>query len=1692
MSARRSPGPADLVTTFRHHADADPERMSLTWLAGLTDPVAEVTVGALDDAAAAVAAALLAHAEPGERVLLVQPPGLDFVTGFLGCLYAGCVPVPVYPLLDSEENTAKIRRVLADSGAVLAWTCGPDLAEHIGHALAVRACWAVGTDRYRPGCEPAPRTVAFLQYTSGSTADPRGVVVTHGNLAANLNTIRDAFQQDQESVVLSWLPAYHDMGLIGNILHPLYTGCRAYLGSPIDFIRNPLSWLDSIDRYAVTASGAPNFAYDLIVKAASREPLPALSLGTWRTAYCGAEPVSQRTLTRFADLLAPSGFRREAFMPCYGLAEATLLVAAGSGVTTRRSPEGQHVVSCGIPRDCALVVADTEGRPQPDGEVGEILVQGPSVAAGYFRRPDDSRTAFGSRVANRAGTWLRTGDLGFVDGGELFVTGRIKDVINVRGRNHYPQDLESLVAETCTAIRAGCTAAFASPAGDAVVIVAELRPGHELTAADRLTLNAVIASAFGLAVHEFVTVPKGTVPKTTSGKLRRAECQARYLAGDYDQHRADVASPARAADADVLRDVVADVLDGWVADDEPLAARGLDSLRATRLAELLMRRAGVDVPVRVLLGATLTDLSRFAVGQTDNGVAAVDQDATTTGRLSKAQESLLFLHMLDPASDAYTISFAWEPAPDSDFDSFEAAVRTALSWYPQLATRITADEHRGWRIAPMGQRALRDVLALNPIPIAEDRLEEQLGAAAALPFDLFEGPLLRLYRWQTPVRRVYQLVVHHIVTDLWSMCLLLRDIAGCYTAFVADGKPTPPPSVPYGSYVREQETYLASEAARARDEELRALLPTRGRSIGIRTDAPYPARRAGRATRVTAIVEVTPTAVQDPVATMITLWAATLERYGTPVPVVIGVPVSGRAYGRHATVRGLCTNTVPIALDLEDDRPLTLLIASVRDQLDRGMDAALYPLARAVEAVRPERVPGRHPLVETLITVHENPMPDVPGMLAVVSGTETDLVIGRLAMRLLPVPMRACRYDLDLVITPRQGGYLLALDYAAELFSPATAKSILATFQSAMTAAFSGTGTNVGDVMALSSRDEELLARISTNDTGRLEPPALTRIRRIAQTDPDRPAIQTSVGILGYGEFMARADRIAGVAYAAAGPGTSASAALLLTSSADFATAMFGAWLAGLGIFPLPAEYPDERLAYMLADCPPRVLFTCSGLAARARALVLAAGLDITLLDLDELPIGPAMMPPVPTADAPAFTVYTSGSSGVPKGVSIRHDQISPLVAWSEREWELGSWTRIAQTLSLGFDFGLQELFTVLPAGGCVVIPDSEDRCSARAYARFLRKARVTALFITPSYAAELAAAGEQLPDLRLVLFGGEVLRRAVVTGMRALVGRHCRLFNGYGPTEATVNCLMGEVPWDIPDDDLPDVLPVGTATAASRIYLVDGMDRQVPVGAIGEILIGGPGVADGYHNQPELTAQRFQILGLDAGPVYRTGDLAYVRPGSGYVVVGRTDRQVKVKGFRVELGEVEHVLLGAPGVTSAVARIFGDPGEMIAFLVGDQVDAEAVARHAARMLSPAMLPSKLVPLDRLPTTVNGKLDEGALAEAAAAADEPPPLSGTASPAEIERAICEIWASALAVPYVDAGANVFELGAHSLIATRVHSRLQASVGVTFPVPDIFEYPRPRELAQRIVAHRRSYGANGSKAGPTAANKREEQ
>jgi acyl-CoA synthetase (AMP-forming)/AMP-acid ligase II len=552
---------------IQQRADFHPQKRAFVFLADGETEDGVLTYGQLEHRARAVGAWLQHQGVVGQRVLLLCPPGLEYVAALLGCVYAGAVAVPCYPPRLNRPDP-RLQAIARDAQATVALTTSgvlTTMAQRSTHDPQLQALrWLAiddagdAADRWRHP-DARPDTLAFLQYTSGSTSLPRGVMITHANAVANAASIETVVDAQEQIKGVFWLPPYHDMGLIGGILQSLYSGATTTLMSPFAFLQRPVRWLQAISRIGATHSGGPNFAYDLCVNKVTPAQREGLDLSSWRLAFCGAEPVRPHTLDRFVAAFESCGFRRETFGAAYGLAEATLLVSCSPvgreprRFALERAALEQHrvvftpqddaahvVVSCGPPAGTNTdirIVDPATSRECPPRHIGEIWISGPGIAAGYWNRPDESREVFGARLAETGeGPFLRTGDLGFMQDGEVVVTGRVKDLVIVDGRNHYPEDIEHTVSTSAPTLRVGGCAAFSvdGAAGERLVVAAEVDRGVRDLNEIVLAVRRAVSMTHDVRADVVVLVRPGTLPKTSSGKIQRHAARAAFLAGTLD------------------------------------------------------------------------------------------------------------------------------------------------------------------------------------------------------------------------------------------------------------------------------------------------------------------------------------------------------------------------------------------------------------------------------------------------------------------------------------------------------------------------------------------------------------------------------------------------------------------------------------------------------------------------------------------------------------------------------------------------------------------------------------------------------------------------------------------------------------------------------------------------------------------------------------------------------------------------------------------------------------------------------------------------------------------------------------------------------------------------------------------------------------------------------------------------------
>ncbi len=1732
-----------LVDILRWRAQHQPDRTAYTFLLDGETREDNLTYRELDRRARAIAAHLQSLGATGERALLLFPPGLDYIAAFFGCLYAGVVAVPAYPP-PPNKPMPRIQAIVSDAQARFALSTAqmfasvrqrlaqhPDLA--VLHWLSTDDLSAPDPDAWRQ-----PRitgdTLAFLQYTSGSTAAPKGVMVTHGNIIDNERVIEALCHHTEDSDFVCWLPMYHDMGLIGNVLQALYLGSRCVLMSPVSFLQKPARWLQAVSRYRAHTSGGPNFAFELCATKITPEQAADLDLSQWRVAFSGAEPIQHATLQRFLDAFSPYGLRPEALYPCYGLAEATLMVsgshpdvlpvarsfqrealahnsvlpaagAAGAAdaqtlVSSGRCAPGQHV---------AIVNPETL-VPCPPDQVGEIWVAGPSVAHGYWQRPEETAETFHARLPELGDTtFLRTGDLGFLLDEELFITGRLKDLIIIRGSNHYPQDIELTAEQSHSSLRPGAGAAFSVEiAGEERLVVVQEVDRHfrQLDLADvAATIRQAIAREHQLQAHAVVLLRPGAIPKTSSGKIQRRACRSRFLAGTLDAvftatvDDAEAASPDEPAltietieqtPAEARQALLTSYLVRQVAEalrvaaseinaDTPLSGL-LDSLTAIELRNTIETALSIELPVASLLddhtpaqlaAEVLARLEAPAPSQPTPPpplLAAAPHADHGDHPLSYGQQSLWFLHQLAPESSAYNLPGAIRIRGHLDVSALRRAFQTLIERHASLRTSFIAV-----RGAPV-QRVAPHV----PLPLYEEdaadwseaALTQALHEEAHRPFDLARAPLFRVivYR-RSPREHILLLAMHHIIADFWSLAVLLHELDILYSAAHAGhAAHLPPPSLRYTDFARWQADMLAgAEGERHWSYWRRALsgeLPT----LDLPTDRPRPPAQtyhgASRGMllgpdltrRLKAFSQSRGVTLYT---TLLAAFQTLLHRYTGQPDIIVGSPTAGRDRPELASLAGYFVNPVAIRANFTDDPTAADLLRQLREKVLAALDHQAFPFSLLVERLQPVRDPSRSPIFNVMFTVQRAPhlggVDLTPFALRESWGRWT---LGGLTAEPIPLDRRSAQFDLTFTVGAVEDDLGISLEYNTDLFDDTTIARMLGHYQTMLESIIDDPSQRVSTLPLLTPAERRQL-RVTWNDTAHIAPEDVCvhqLIEAQVERTPHAVAVVCDHTWLTYRELNRRANQLARY-LRKQGVGPQVRVGLCMERSVDVVVGLLAILKAGGAYVPLDPTYPADRLAAMIHGARISILLTHRRLAdrlptAEARAIALDE-MWATIAQEPEKNVVSGV-----TADDLMYVIFTSGSTGEPKGAGVYHRGFVNLLHWFVTDFSITAADHALLVTSLSFDLTQKNIYAPLLVGGTLHLLASQHY-DPTAIARTIVESRVTLLNCTPSGLYPLVeaadpAAYQRLATLRAVFLGGEPISVPRLADWMASPHCHAEIVNTYGPTECTDICAAYRL--DPDPQSNPAVVPIGKPIYNVELFILDAHLQLLPVGAVGELCIGGAGVGAGYVNDADLTAARFVPHPFSDEPgalLYRTGDLARYLPDGNIEFMGRGDNQVKLRGFRIELGEIETVLEQHPNVrqTVVIARQLA-PGEkrLVAYVVpeGDTtLTHQALVAHVRERLPEYMVPSAFVSLSALPLSPNGKVDRRGL---------PAPTYDLAGDADyaaprtpVEQTLASIWAEVLGRPRVGIHDNLFEIGGDSILGIQIVARAnQAGVHIT--------------------------------------------
>lgn len=1696
-----------IVDAIRNQVEQATTRTVLRFLGDQDEHELALSYVELDRQARSVAAHLQIMGAGGERALLLHQPGPAYVAALLGCFYAGVIAVPAYPPR-FNRSMERLRDLVLDAQARFALTTRVEhsrMQRHLKTEPALAALHWLATDEAiatdaSDGWQPVSARadeVAVLQYTSGSTSAPKGVMLSHANLLYNMDMLVQHNGATADDVLVTWLPPYHDMGLIGALLAPLAHNVASVVLTPAAFLQRPLRWLAAISRHRATISGGPNFAYELCVRRINETQRKSLDLSTWRVAFSGAERVRAATLERFSNMFADCGFNRRAFAPCYGLAEATLAVsfsAPGQGAQLQTTDESQAparnltsddaphaLVSCGRPlAGCEVQVIDPQScEPVAAGAVGELWVRSPGVAQGYWNKPELSHQVFHARLkqAPQGPDYLRTGDLGFMRDGEVFVTGRIKDLIVLRGVNHYPEDIEATVEYSHMRLRLAAGAAFAvEMAGEErLVVVQEVEAGRDPPLVEMAdAIRHAVAEAHELRIHELVLTPPGTVPRTSSGKIQRNRCRELFLAGELETVLRTTGD-GDSSTADAPAKVIAQVqrlmagllgLDSMVADDDFFWLGG-HSLLATQLASRVREVFGVELPLRVIFeSATPRALATRIIAAPVVGrlpeIRPIKR-GTTPLPLSFSQERMWFMHQLHPQDTAYNVAGAVRLEGPLDESALRLAFAEILKRHEVLRTLYReVDGAPQLHILEHASLAL-PVIDLSLQPDAKATVQQRATALASQPFDIANELLIRveLYRLGEQ-RHVLCASLHHLVTDAWSMGLLVADLRQFYE-LARTGQPMPAvtPALTYVDYAHWQRSWLNDALLQSELDFWREHLKG-AEALELPTDRPRAQRQSSAggleplelpAELMAALETFSTTQGATLFMVMLAAFEVLLHRYTHSRDLVIGVPVANRNLLASEPLMGTLVNTLPVRLQLDEDLTFTELLAQVRQiSLDAYAHQNL-PFEKLVSALGLERRVGESPLVRVMFDFQNTPMPEQR--------------VGELVMSPLMLSRGAAQFDLSLFVFDTALGRIASVEYSSDLFDVHTIRRMLGHYRSLLESIVLEPHERISRIPLLDATERAaLLAQAQANVHSATRPPPVhARVAEQAAATPLAIAVIDDEGSFTYQALQRRVNELAAALHAL-GVSKGSRVALYMERGRDLPAAMLAVLSLSAAYVPLDPRHPQDRIGYVLEDCEPDAVLTSLRLRNQ-----LPASLQRKSLCIDALPIGTA--PPQNSRHdetLAAYIIYTSGSTGRPKGVEVSRHALANFVRSIRHTPGMTSADRLLSVTTVAFDIAGLELFVPLCAGASVYVASSEAAGDGLMLLDLMQRWRPTLLQATPATWKMLLESGWQgEPELK-ILCGGEALPPELAQTLLPLCAS---LWNMYGPTETTIWSTLHQV-----RSEDSTLVPIGTPLDATAIYILDAHQQPVPTGVTGEIYIGGDGVANGYFRRAELTAERFLPDPFRAPParMYRTGDAGRLNSRGLLEHLGRLDTQIKIRGFRIEPGEIEIVIKDNPAVRDAVVIAREDrPGDMrlVAYYVPIATASAETGLPTAELLEPLrrklpayMIPATFVSLAALPLTPNGKVDRKALPKPESALDS---LSEeyVAPRDEIEAVLVQLWQELLNIERVGVRDHFFMLGGHSLLAVRCFARIRQRFGVVLSMSTLFERPTIEYLAERI-------------------------
>ncbi len=1604
----------------------------------------------------------------GDRVAIVLPNGPEMASAF-ACIGASTVTAPLNPAYRAQEFEFYLSDLEAKALVVSEGDDSPavDVARRRGigiFRLKKEDAWDAGrfTLLVEPPAAPAnqpghagPDDTVLILHTSGTTSRPKMVPLTQANVCASACNVRESLGLLPSDLCLNVMPLFHIHGLVAAVLASLVAG-GSVVCTPGFFATDFFGWVESHEPTWYTA--VPTMHQAIL----SRSRLHTEVLGRHRLRFVRSS--SSALPPRVLEEL--EGTFRVPVVEAYGMTEAAHQVASNP-----LPPRPRKLRSVGLAAGPEVAIMDEGGRLVAPGVTGEIVIRGSNVTHGYLNSPAAGAQAF------TAG-WFRTGDQGCLDeDGYLFITGRIKEIINRGGEKISPREIDEALLEHPAVAQA---VAFAVPHDTLGEDVAAAVVPRDNAVVSKQELKAFVAERLSLFKVPQSIVFLEAIPKGPTGKLQRIGlAETLGLTGKRAGEPAAHVAPRTPTEADLERIWSRVLRVDRVSATGRFLDLGGDSMLITRLAAGIREKFGLEISLMdlfnaqtissqaALVEALLAQRSRQDRGSESSMGLDTPRipraggelaSAPASGPLSLVQRRLWALHHLAADPSAFNRTDALRLAGPLDRASLGKALQEIVNRHDSLRSYYVDRDGEPEQI--VAKEAKLTLTFEDHTGKGEEEITGRMIEERRRVFDLAQAPLLRALLMATgPDRYLMCLTMHHLVGDGYSMGVFYRELSSLYAAFL-DGRPAPLEKLPaqYLDFARWQRQHMAGPALQPHLAYWKTKLENLP-VLELPADYPRPAVQSQRgawtafeiprdlADRLQAFSR------DEGVTLFMTLLGAfkvLLGRYSGQDDIAVGIPVAGRTRTEFEKLIGPFATTPVLRTDLGGEATFREVLRRVRKTALEAFDHQEVPYEKIVEELKPEMDPSHTPFFQTLFNLrnYDVSLPAFP----------------RVAVESASVPAAHALTDLYFNLHVRDGALQGEAIYCADLFERETVVRLTGHYLNLLRAILAAPDRPVASLPMISESERKTLVS-DWNDTGK----ALPEDRLVhelfeeqVRRSPDAPALVFGNERLSYAELNSRSNRLAR-RLRAAGVGPEVVVGVMMEVSTDLVVSLLAILKAGGAYLPLDPHYPAAHNAFMLEDaCAPFLLTRKGG----AESLPPYAGHVLLFEELAEWLAGsPENLERITQVRNRAYVIYTSGSTGKPKGVEIEHRSVVNFVVGYREVPGVTAKDAVLAVASFSFDMAVCELFVPLSAGASVIAVDRETVRDSMRLSRAMESA--TLVMTTPSMWRLLVDQGWRGKKGLRVVCAGEVLPRGLAS---ELLQRADEVWNSYGPTETTVISSS----WRVPEGDGP--ISIGRPAANTRCYVLDGHGNLQPAGIPGELYIGGAAVGRGYLRRPDLTSERFladPFSPTPGGRMYRSGDrVRWTRSGA-LECLGRIDRQVKLRGFRIEPGEIESVLELHDGVRTAhVESLRGPDGpELVAYYIAfDPVrpGEDELRAFVGQKLPWYMVPSAYVRLTALPMTPNGKVDSKRL-PAPDLSRQHDQTDFVAPRSPTESVLVDIWRDVFGIERVGSNDSFLGLGGHSLTAMRVVSRIRTQLGVDVPFQTIFEHLTIAELANRIDA-----------------------